>query len=162
MSEFKIIETQEDFEAAIKSRLDRDRKTYQKTFEEELKGKGWKSPEEIAELTKDLNSQIDKLNNAAAETAKTLAAKDEEITKNAKYRAELEKTRIAIAAGLNIDFAERLKGETAEEWKKDAANLAKVIRSSVPGSAPLGNPEGGSGKGSTRDQFANWFSEITQ
>ena len=162
MPEFKVIETQEQFEAAIKSRLERDRKTYQKTIEEDLKGKGWKTPEEIEKLTKDLDSQIETLNLAAAETAKTIAAKDEEIAQNAKYRAELEKTRIAIAAGLNMDFAERLKGDNAEEWKKDAAGLAKMVKTAAPGAAPLGNPGTGGGSGSTRDQFASWFAEVIQ
>ena len=161
MSEFKIIETQEQFEAAIKSRLERDRKTYQKAFEEEFKQLGWRSPEDVEALTKELNDKINTLNTAAAETAKTIAAKDEEIAQNARYRSDLAKTRIAVAAGLGIDFAERLKGETEEEWRKDAAGLVKTIKAAIPASAPFGNPEAGSGNGSTRDQFANWFENIT-
>ena len=73
MADFKAIDTQEQFEEAIKARLERDRKTYRKAFEEEMREKGWKSPDEIEGLTKDLNSQIDALNTAAAETAKAMA-----------------------------------------------------------------------------------------
>ena len=54
MSEFKVIETQEAFDAAISARLKRDREKYAEQFETELKDKGWKSPEDIAALTADL------------------------------------------------------------------------------------------------------------
>lgn len=151
MSEFKIIETQEQFDARIADRLERDRKTYQSA----LKEKGWKSPEEFAAEVKALNDQIEALNNAAAETQKTLAAKDEEIAAGTKYRTDLAKTRIVVAAGLDIDFADRLKGESEDEWKADAASLAKRV-GYLRDKAPIGNPEAGTGSGSTRDQFKNW------
>ena len=140
MADFKAIDTQEQFEEAIKARLERDRKTYRKAFEEEMREKGWKSPDEIEGLTKDLNSQIDALNTAAAETAKAMAAKDEEIAAGAKYRTDLEKTRIALQAGLKIEYADRLRGETKEEWEADAEELAKDFASSHV-TAPLGSNE---------------------
>ena len=152
MSEFKIIETQEQFDAAISERLKRDREAYAKKFE------GYKSPEEIEKLTENLNTQIKALEDAAAATQQTLAEKDAEIAKGAQYRTDLEKTRIALAAGLKIDYADRLKGETAEEWKADAEMLAKDFASVHV--APLGSPEpSGTGKQATSAQFAEWFKE---
>ena len=80
MSEtFKPIETQEAFDAAIAERLERDRKKYAGQVEADLKGKGWKSPEEVEQLTADLSKQIKTLQDTAAETARTIADKDKEI-----------------------------------------------------------------------------------
>ena len=41
MSEFKLIETQEEFNAAISERLKRDREKYAAEFEAQLKEQGW-------------------------------------------------------------------------------------------------------------------------
>ena len=140
MSEFKVIETQEQFDQAIASRLRRDRESYQKQFEADLKEKGWKSAEEIAALTESLNTQITTLQNAAAETEKTLAEKEQLIADGEKYRTDLAKTRIAIAAGLKLDYVDRVRGNNEEEWKKDAELLAKDFAAAhLP--PPLGSPE---------------------
>lgn len=135
MSEFTIIETQEQLDAVLKERLKRERETQTKKYE------GWVSPEELKKLTDEHAKQIEAFEDAAAKDAKTIAAKDEEIANNAKYRTDLEKTRIALAAGLKIDYADRLKGETEEEWKADAEVLAKDF-AATHRTAPLGNPEG--------------------
>ena len=81
MAEFKVIETQEQLDSIITARLERDRKSYAKQFEADYKEKGWKSPEEIEALTKDLNEQIGKLQTAAADKEKIIADKDAEIAK---------------------------------------------------------------------------------
>lgn len=159
MADFKTIESQEQFEEAIKARLERDRKTYRKAFEEEMREKGWKSQEEIAGLTKELTDKIETLNTAAAETAKAMAAKDEEIAAGAQYRTDLEKTRIAIAAGLKLDYVDRLRGTNAEEWKTDAEKLAKDF-AIAHATAPLGSGEPtSSGTPNTGKQFAEWFGQ---
>lgn len=162
MAEFKVIETQEDFDAAISARLKRDREKYAEQFKNEMREKGWKSAEEIAELTADLNKQIETLQNAAASAEKILAQKDAEIAKGETYRADLEKTRIAIAQGLDIKYADRLRGETREEWEADAKDLAKdfaAYASAQNQPAPLGSP-GTSGTKTTRDQFADTVNQF--
>ncbi len=162
MSEFKIIETQEAFDAAISARLKRDREKYAEQFEAEMKEKGWKSPEEIETLTADLNKQIETLTTAAASTEKLIAEKDAKIAEGEKYRADLVKTRIANAAGLSIEQAERLRGTNEEEWKADAKKLIEEINAysaKINHPAPLGNPDSDSGKTATRNQFANWALE---
>ncbi len=147
---FTPIETQEQFDAAIKDRLTRDREAYAKRFE------GFKSPDEVQALTDQLNSKIKSLEDAAVATQEELAKKDAQIAEGETYRTDLEKTRIAVAAGLDMKYAKRLNGSTAEEWKKDAEDLAKDFRAAHT-FPPLGNPEpSGSGK-NTRDQFAEWF-----
>lgn len=163
MSEFKVIETQEAFDAAISARLKRDREKYAEQFEAEMKEKGWKSPEEIETLTADLNKQIETLTTAAASTEKLIAEKDAKIAAGEKDRADLAKTRIAIAAGLGIDQVDRLKGENEDEWKADAKKLMDSYiafsERSVNTPSPLANTER-SGKTSTREQFADFATAI--
>ena len=163
MSEFKVIETQEDFDAAISARLKRDREKYAEQFEADMREKGWKSPDEVTQLTADLTKQIETLQAASADTAKIIEQKDAEIAKGESYRADLEKTRIAIAAGLSIEQAGRLRGGNADEWTADAKKLAGEFQafaqqqSNQP--APLGNPGASSNK-TTRDQFADALNDF--
>ena len=134
MSEFKVIETQEQFDAAISERLKRDREAYARKFE------GWISPDDLEKIKKDHESKVKALEDAAAATEKKLAEKDAEIKKGESYRTDLEKTRIALAAGLRIDYADRLRGSNAEEWKADAEALAKDF-AVAHYSAPIGSNE---------------------
>ena len=162
MSEFKVIETQEAFDAAISARLKRDREKYAEQFEAELKDKGWKSPDDIAALTADLTKQIETLQTAAASTEKLMAEKDARIAEGERYRADLVKTRIALNAGLSYDQAERLRGSNEEEWTADAKKLvgefnAYAGRTNQP--APIGNAGTEPAKEATRNQFANWAVE---
>lgn len=134
MSEFKVIETQEQFDAAISERLKRDREAQAKKYE------SWISPEDLEKKTEDLNKKIKALEDAAAETEQTIAEKDAEIAKGAQYRTDLAKTRIALAAGLKIEYADRLRGENEEDWKSDAEVLAKDFAASHY-NPPLGSGE---------------------
>ena len=115
MSEFKIIDSQEAFDAAISGRLKRDREKYQEQFETEMKARGWKSPEEIEALTADLSKKIETLTTAAADTEKLMAEKDAKIAEGAKDRADLATTRIALAAGPNIGQEARARRSKREE-----------------------------------------------
>ena len=153
MSEFKIIETQEQFDAAISERLKRDREAQAKKYE------GWTSPGDLQKITEDLNKKIKSLEDAAVATEQTIAEKDAEIAKGAQYRTDLEKTRIALAAGLKVEYADRLRGENAEEWKADAEVLAKDFAAAHV-AAPLGSNEPiNSGEPNTAKQFADWVNE---
>lgn len=165
MSEFKVIETQEDFDAAISARLKRDREKYAEQFEAYMREKGWKSPDEVTQLTADLTKQIETLQAASADTAKIIEQKDAEIAKGETYRADLEKTRIAIAAGLSIDQASRLRGTNTEEWTADAKKLADEFTRFAVGynqPAPLGSAGGDTGSKETRNQFADWVNQTFQ
>ena len=158
MAEFKVIETQEQLDSIITARLERDRKSYAKQFEADYKEKGWKSPEEIEALTKDLNDQIGKLQTAAADKEKIIADKDAEIAKGEKYRSDLAKTRIVIGMGLPMEEAERLIGTNETEWKEDAKKVVERYQGWAKAQnkpTPIGSPEGTSNS-TTRDQFASW------
>lgn len=161
MADFKIIETQEDFNAAIADRLERDRKKYAEQFERDMREKGWKSKEEVEALTGDLNKQIDSLKALETTNQRIIAERDEAVAKGETYKSDLEKTRIALNAGLSIEQAGRLRGNNAEEWTADAKQLAAEFTAFAAGQnapAPLGNG-GDPGGNSTREQFANYLGD---
>lgn len=153
---FTPINTQEEFDAAIGERLSRDRESQAKKYE------GWTSPEDLKKITDAHEVEIKKLTDAAAESEAKIKNLNEEIAKSNTYRADLEKTRIAIAQGLDIKYADRLRGETREEWEADAKDLAKdfaAYASAQNQPAPLGSP-GTSGTKTTRDQFADTVNQF--
>lgn len=153
---FTPINTQEEFDSAIGERLSRDRESQAKKYE------GWTSPEDLKKITDAHEAEIKKLTDAAAESETKIKNLNEEIAKGNTYRADLEKTRIAIAQGLDIKYADRLRGETREEWEADAKDLAKdfaAYASAQNQPAPLGSP-GASGTKTTRDQFADTVNQF--
>lgn len=148
----KAITTQEELDAIIKDRVARAKETAAKSFE------GWISPEEMEKSRKEAEKQLAELQKALAESEKKSAEKDASIEEMARYKTDLEKTRIAIAAGLDVKFAGRLQGENAEAWKKDAAELAKDFAAAKK-TAPIGSSETPPGKTTSNKQFETWFNE---
>lgn len=134
MAEFTPIETQEAFDAAIKDRIERAKKTV--TAEVAKQYEGWISPadakksaDQIAALTAQIGERDTKI---ADLTAKTSA-----------YEIASVKTKVAHEVGLPYELAERLSGTTEEEIRKDADALAKfaVPRQATPsfsGETPVG------------------------
>ena len=61
--------------------------------------------------------------------------KDGTIQTQQKTITDLQRTNAALKAGLPADFASRLNGQSAEDFDKDAAALAKLI------GKPTHNPE---------------------
>lgn len=136
-NEFKAIETQEDFDAAIKARLDRNTKTV--TDEVKKSYEGYISPDEAKKLTE----QVDTL-------TKQLTEKDTSIAdltaKNKAYETASVKARIAHEKGLPFELADRLSGETEEDIAADAEKLAQFVSAGKP-PAPLYNSQGNAGTG---------------
>lgn len=117
MADFKPIETQEAFDAAVAD--------VKKQYE------GWLSPEDYNAKTSDLANQL--------EANKTTIA---DLTAKAKaYESGALKMRIAHENGIPYELASKLSGETEEEIKKDAETLAKFVRNQQP--QPLANTEHG-------------------
>ena len=133
--EFKVIETQEAFDAAIKARLERNTKSV--TEEVTKKFEGWISPDEakksadhIASLTKEIE--------AGKATIADLTAK------NTAYEISSVKMRIAHETGLPYELAERLSGSTEDEIRKDAETLSQFTSQaqatpSFTSEPPVGN-----------------------
>ena len=140
-TEFKAIETQEDFDAAIKARLDRNTKTV--TDEVKKSYEGYIPPDEAKKLTEQVNALTAQL------TEKETAITDL-TAKNKQYETASVKARIAHEKGLPYELAERLSGETEKDIAADAEKLAQFVGSQKP-AAPLYAPQGGTGAASGTD-----------
>lgn len=120
MSEFKIIETQEELNEVIKDRINREREKY--ADYEQLKSDNAK-----------LKTDYESLNQQFAELTSKSSNYDSEIaTLNSKvkaYETDSAKTRIALEKGLPFEFAKRLSGETEDEINADAEKMAKLFQS---------------------------------
>ena len=148
----KVITTQEELDEIIKDRVARAKDSAAKKYE------GWISPEDSKKAMADMQKQLEELQKAVADAEKTIKAKDEMIAEGERYKTDLDKTRIAIAAGLDVKYASRLQGDNAEAWKKDAEDLAKDFAAArKPVSTPIGSSETPPGKTSTSKQFESWF-----
>lgn len=154
MSEFKAIETQEDFDAAIKARLDRNTKTV--TDEVKKSYEGYLSPDEVKKLTE----QVDTL-------TKQLTERDGTITdltaKNKAYETASVKARICHEKGLPFELAERLSGETEQDIAADAEKLAQFV-SAGKNPAPLYNSQGNAGgaKSATDAAYISMLGELSE
>ena len=131
MSDFKVIETQEDFDKAIQSRLK------QKDRELADKYKDYLSPDDVTALKADYDKQLQEANKLVKETQDKLSTFDETVS-NLTKRAEAAekqvlKNRVAYENKLPIELSERLIGNTEEELKADAEKLSGIIK---PNNAP--------------------------
>lgn len=131
MSDFKVIETQEQLEEILKERLARERKTVEKEYE------GYLSPEDVAEKYKNYISAED-----AAEKYEGYLSPDDAAALRAKlkgHETDSAKTRIAHEFGLSYEAIQFLKGEDEESIKKSAEILKGLVGAGAP--APLANLE---------------------
>ena len=138
MTEFKPIETQEAFDAAIQDRLNRQEEKFKKQYE------SYVSSDKLATMKAEYEKQINDLNASYAENAEKYANYDKEKSeleaKIATYETNSVKMRVAHETGLPYEMVDRLKGSNEEEIKKDAESLVGLIgkKSVVP---PLANHE---------------------
>lgn len=132
MSEFKVIETQEELDKIIAERLKRERSKAEDEFKEKLKA---------------YETQIQELKSENAEVKANLekaSEKDTEIEKlqgqiKGYERSEMQR-KIALENKIPYNLAGRIQGDTEEEMLEDAKNLSKYFEKQevVP---PLKNPE---------------------
>ena len=131
MSEFKPITTQEEFDAAIKERLSREKAKY--SDYDQLKSR----VKELEEENVGLKSTIESTNQSKSESDKQL---EEMQSKIAGYETASLRTRVALQHGLPYDLADRLQGTDEESFKADAERLAGYIKKSQP-VAPIRDSE---------------------
>lgn len=131
MAEFKVIETQEQFDAAIGDRLKREGDKIRKEYEgflspDEAKKQyeGWLSPEAEKEKYKKHLSPED------------AAKKDAKLK---EYETNSVKMRIAHETGLSYEAVDYLKGEDEEAIRKSAETLKKMF--GAGNVAPLASSE---------------------
>lgn len=140
MSEFKPINTQEEFNTAIRERLEEARNAVRQQF-----------------------SDYETIKSSLASVKAESEKKDATITDLQKQlkgsRAELAKTRIALEKGLPVEMSDRLAGETEEEIRKDAEKLAALFtKPKEP--APLRDTEDKGGSNSKDAALRAVLSEI--
>ena len=118
MTEFKAIETQEQLNAIIKARLEREKEKY-------------------ADYDK-LSEKIKNLETENSSLKQTITDKEASESTNLTKIAELEsnvsswknkslKQQIAMKNGLPFELADRLQGDTEERLNEDAERLASLV-----------------------------------
>lgn len=141
MSDFKVIETQEDFDKAIQKRLT------QKDRELEEQYKDYLSPEKAKDLKAEYEKRLEEANKLL-ESANAKLTDHDKIVSDLTQRAQaaetsLLKSKVAIEKGIPIEFASRLMGANEEELSKDADSIAKLFGKAKPQAAPLHTNEVG-------------------
>jgi len=135
MSEFTPINTQEEFDAAIKDRLARQENKIRGEYAdyEDLKkqSESWATEKQSYEKTiADSKTDYETLNSKLTEANGKIA----------QYEMDALKTRITIEAGLPMELRGYLNGTTEEEIKASAEQLGKFTKGSQ--AQPLADPEG--------------------
>ena len=133
--EFKVIETQEDFDKAIQKRL------AQKDRELSERYKDFMSPDEVKELKAEYETKLAKINEDLKAANDKIAGNDQivsELTNRANTaEGDLLKSRIAYESGVPFELAGRLMGNNEEELKADAEKLASESMLKVKTVSPL-------------------------
>lgn len=139
--EFKPINTQEEFDAAIQSRLDRQAAKLKTDYEgkykdfDTYKEKAGKY-DEMAE--KNYPGQIEALQQQLSAAQEQLSTAQEKISANDKIVSDLTaravtaetanlRAKVAHAHNIPFELAERLAGTTEAEMNADAEALAKFV-----------------------------------
>ena len=126
--EFTPIETQEQFDAMVKERVERAKKSTAKEFETQLK-----DLESIKEQLTSKDAELEALKAKITDFESEKKANEESYQGMQKELSELKlkalKTNVAIEAGLPADLADRLTGEDEETLKADAEKLASFVGS---------------------------------
>ena len=118
MTEFKVIETQEQLDAIIKSRLDREKAKYSDydTLAEKIKN--------LETENTNLKQAITDKETSESATASKIADLEKDVT---AWKNKSLKQQIAMKNGLPFDLADRLQGDTEESLNEDAERLASLV-----------------------------------
>lgn len=141
---FTPINTQEEFDEAIKGRLERAEKTFKEKYADY---------EDLKKKVNEQETQITGLNDSLT-AAKTKVTEHEETITNlnteiAKHKTASAKIKIAREYGIPYELSDRITGEDEEAMKKDAESLSKFIKES--GSTPPPMPSHDDDKGDSKE-----------
>lgn len=119
MTEFKAIETQEQLDAIIKSRLDREKAKYSDydTLSEKIK--------KLETENTSLKQTITEKETSESTTASKIADLEKDVT---TWKQKSLKQQIAMKNGLPFDLADRLQGDSEESLNEDAERLASIVK----------------------------------
>ena len=156
--EFKVIETQEDFDKAIQKRIARAEKETAEKYHDYM------PPDKVEELKKEYEGKIQKAAEDLKAANEKIAGHDQIVadltTRATTAEGKLLKNRIANDAGIPIELAGRLVGNNEEELKADAEQLASYL---APKSAPplrTSDPAAGGAQQKTNADMALMLSQI--
>lgn len=160
MSEFIPINTQEEFDSAIKSRLARERDTISKQYADY---------DDLKASIKNLTDQNNALTQAASEHGEKMKSLQDQLaeanTKINGYQMDIMKTNIAVEKGLPLELRDRLTGSTEEELKADADKLAKLFavqnNNGIPMASLHQNVDQDPGT-IAQKKFEQWFSNFNE
>lgn len=118
MTEFKVIETQEQLNAIIKARLDREKEKYSDydTLAEKIK--------KLETENSNLKQTITEKETSASATASKIAELEKDVN---TWKNKSLKQQIAMKNGLPFDLADRLQGDSEESLNEDAERLASLV-----------------------------------
>lgn len=133
MSEFKVIETQEQLDAIIGERIARaERKAAEKYADyDDMKTATETLNKQIADLTQQLKEKDEAIAGSKT-TVEDLQAKVRQ------YETASVKTKIAHEVGLPYQLADKLSGDDEDAIREDAKKMAEFIKRPA---APLGGME---------------------
>lgn len=119
MTEFKVIETQEQLDAIIKTRLDREKAKYSDydTLSEKIK--------KLETENTSLKQTITEKETSESTTASKIADLEKDVT---TWKNKSLKQQIAMKNGLPFDLADRLQGDSEESLNEDAERLASLVK----------------------------------
>lgn len=140
MSEFKTIETQEQFDEVIKERLERAQETARKEVRDEYSDYE-DLKKQISEKDEKLTELGNQLKEAKSKEDGTNTKLQELQSKVQKYESDSAKTRIAQEFGIDSQLANRISGENEEEMRADAKKLKEIIGDTRWRKAPLKSSE---------------------
>ena len=153
--EFKVIETQEDFDKAIQKRL------AQKDKEQAERYKDYLSPDDVTLLKDEYEKQLKELNDMLAQAKEKIAGNDQivaDLTNRAKMaEGDLLKSRIAHESGVPYELANRLVGNNEEELRADAEKLAPFLSPKAAPPLHTADPNSNGNGG-----LANMLNQINQ
>lgn len=162
MGDFKAIETQEEFDAAISKRLDRKEREVQEKYKDYL------SPEDADKLRSDFEKKLTDKDAEKEEILKRYADTDKtvsDLTKRAESaERSLLQTKVANESKLPYELSDRIKGDSEEDMKKDAEMLVSLMKPHSPAPAYSSTPQGRTGvaPSSTDAAYMGLLSELTQ
>ena len=131
----RLPRTQEELDALIQGRLDRERKKYADYADVKAKAADYDKLKQ-AQMTEDQkkDARIKELEGANADLTNQLSDRE----------AKVLRVQALEEAGLPTSWAERVHGTTAEEIKADVGELTKLLGAKK---APVGGPAGPAGGG---------------
>lgn len=147
MADFKVIETQEDFDKTIKDRLERKEKEVAEKY------KDYVAPDKASAMKAEYEKRLAEAQKTVQDATTKLSEHDKvvsDLTKRAMdAEGKLLRNRIAHEKGIPLELASRLIGDSEEELTKDAEAMSAFF---APTQAP---PLRSNAPATTGGQYSN-------